>query len=49
MKIIKNFIESIENLTKKQILVLGSLVPLGIVFGMALRIGLTKTGGELEK
>ena len=46
MKSIQNFI---KKLTKKQLLVLGSVMPLGFIFAIALRIGLTIKDGELDK
>ncbi len=46
MKSIKNFIES---LSKKQLLTLLGVIPLGFSLGIALRIGLTAKKGELDK
>ena len=38
-----------EKLTKKQILVLAGMVPLGLFIGMTLRISLSKMGTDFEK
>lgn len=47
MKKLKNLL---ENLTKKQILIIGGLIPLGFLIGMALRAGFTKiAGGNLKR
>ena len=46
MKPIKNFF---ERLTKKQILIFGSMIPLGFFVGMAFRGGLNKIENNLEK
>jgi len=49
MNPLNNLKNLFEKLTKKQILILGSMIPLGIFVGMALRMGFNKINRGLEK